>query len=430
MNTSSNSSSRSPRFNKPERAQVEWRPFALDQLLPWDHRARVIWKFVDSLDLSPLHEKVRAVEGEPGRNAVDPRILMSLWMLATLEGISSARQLERLCERDLAYMWICGNVGVNYHLLADFRVAHGEFLEQLLTDSVATLLHQNLVTLDTVAQDGMRVRANAGSSSFRREKTLRECRDEARQQVEKLSQERDDDSGGSSTRREEAARQRATKEQEERLVRALEELKKLQAQKEKNKKGSGDRARVSTTDPEARIMKMADGGFRPAYNVQFATDGASRIILGVEVSSSGSDRGQMAPMHQSLVEMYGKTPGKYLVDGAFTTREDVTSVEKGGTEVYGPIYNEKKLVESGENPYERKKQDTDEMFAFRQRMAADEAKQECKQRGSIAEFPNAVCRNHGLHQFPVRGRTKAKAVALWHALAHNFMRTFSLGYLT
>ncbi len=216
------------------------------------------------------------LEGGPGRDAVDPKILLALWMFATIEGISSARHLDRLCERDLAYLWICGEVKVNYHLLSDFRTAHGEFLDKLLTDTIATLLHQNLVTLETVAQDGMRVRANAGSSSFRRQPTLEQRRQEAAEQVRKLRDESEGDGEAApdaSNVRRVAAAQRAATEQEARVQQALENLVELQQQKEQRQKGSGAAARSSMTDPESRVMKMGDGGFRPAYNVQFATDG-------------------------------------------------------------------------------------------------------------------------------------------------------------
>ena len=169
---------------------------------------------------------------------MDPKILMSLWMLATIEGISSARQLDRLCTRDLPYMWICGGVGVNYHLLSDFRTAHGDFLDHLLSDTIATLLHQGVVTLELVAQDGMRVRANAGSSSFRRGKTLKKCRQQARQQVQQLRQESEDEAQqDASNKRRDAARKRAAEERQKRVEKALEELAELQEQKEKRKKG-------------------------------------------------------------------------------------------------------------------------------------------------------------------------------------------------
>jgi transposase len=410
---------------------MEWRPMALDQLLPSDHRARVVWRCVDSLDLLPLYQSIHAVEGKAGRDAVDPKILMTLWMLATIEGVSSARQLARLCERDLAYMWICGGVGVNYHLLSDFRTAHGEFLDQLLTDTVATLMHQGLVTLDKVAQDGMRVRAHAGSSSFRREKTLLQCRQQAREQVRRLREESENEAKqDASNARREAARKRAASEREQRIEKALEELAQLQEQKEKRKKGSGQAARCSTTDPEARNMKMADGGFRPAYNVQFATDGKARMIVAVDVTNSGSDRGQMTSMHQEVSQRYEKTPEHYLVDGGFATHEDVTKVEQRGSKVLAPIHGEEGMRKKGTDPYARARRDTDESYAFRQRMATVEAKQQYKQRSSIAEFPNAECRNRGLHQFRVRGLRKVRTVSLWHAVTFNFMRMVHLGCIT
>jgi transposase len=418
------------RVKRPQRDQIQWRDAALDQMIPKDHRVRAVWAYVDSLDLKPLYRKIQAVEGGVGRDAVDPKILMALWMFAIVEGVSSARHLARLCERDLPYMWICGEVGVNYHLLSDFRTAHGEFLDELLTDTIATLLHQNIVTLETVAQDGMRVRANAGKSSFRRKKSLEECRQEAAEQVKKLRDENTDDSANDvSNARRRAAAKRAAEERTKRVEEALKNLAELQEQKEQRKKGSGEEARCSTTDPEARNMKMADGGFRPAYNVQFATDGESRIIVSVDTTNNGSDGGQMTPMHQQVCGRHGKVPTNYLVDGGFATIEDITQVEKSGSKVAAPMTHEDRIVNRGGDPYARRIGDTDEMAAFRQRMTTDEAKTIYKQRPSIAEFPNAECRNRGLHQFRVRGLQKVRTVSLWYAITFNFMRMLSLGVL-
>lgn len=419
------------RVNRPHRDQIEWRPVALDDCVPSDHRVRLVWRYVESLDLSPLYQQIRAVEGEVGRNAIDPKILMALWLFATIEGISSARQLARLCERDLVYQWICGGVGVNHHRLSDFLTDHTQILDSLLTDTVATLIHQGLVTLNTVGQDGMRVRANAGSSSFRREATLKECRQAAQERVEQLRAEREDESlQGSSEQRRQAAQERAAVEREERIERALAELKELQQQKEKRKKGTGKDARASTTDPEARKMKMGDGGYRPAYNVQFATDGDARLIVGVEVTNSGSDRGQMAPMHETVGQRYHIIPEHYLIDCGFFTNEDITTLEQRGSKVYAPIRGEDSMRKKGTDPHARQKKDTDETYAFRQRMATEEAKARYKQRPAIAEFPNAECRNRGLYQFRVRGLEKVKAVALWHGLTFNLMRMIHLGYIT
>ena len=371
---------------------------------------------------------MQAVDGVAGRDAVDPKILLTLWMFAAIEGISSARQIDRLCQRDLAYMWICGGVGVNHHLLSDFYAAQGEFLDELLTDTIATLLHQGLVTLERVEQDGMRVRANAGSSSFRRKNTLEKHRNAADEQVQKLREERENESNkDSSNARRDAARKRAAEERKQRIDKALEELEELEQLKEKRRKGTGKTARCSTTDPEARNMKMGDGGFRPAYNVQFATDGKARVIVAVDVTNSGSDRGQMASLHKKVSERYGRVPGQYGVDCGFATKDDITAVEKRGSQVLAPVHGEAKMRENGTDPFARQRTDTDEMFAFRQRMATEEAKEAYKQRPSIAEFPNAECRNRGLHQFRVRGLEKVRTASLWYAVVFNFMRMINLG---
>jgi transposase len=415
------------RVKRAERLQVELRFASLNEMIPSDHRVRSVWAFVEGLDLSPLYKEIKAVEGHVGRDAVDPKILMALWLFATIEGVGSARLLARLCERDLAYMWICGGVGVNYHLLSDFRTGHGEFLDQLLTNSIATLLHRGIVTLETVAQDGMRVRANAGTSSFRTKPTLEAYRQQAAEQVQKLREEANDEQQSSSANaREKAARERAARERLERVDQALNDLKELEQQKEARKKGTAHKARCSTTDPQARKMKMANGGFSPAYNVQFAPDAKRRMIVSVDVSNNGSDGGQMAPRHEDIKNRYGRYPEKYLVDGGFSTKNDITLLERRGTQVFAPILQEDFMRARGNDPHARQPGDSDEMFTFRQRMATDQAKQIYKQRSSVAEFPNAECRNRGLQRFLVRGLSKVRTIALWHAITFNFMRSLTL----
>lgn len=420
------------RIKRPHRDQIQWQDASLDQLVPKDHRVRAVWAYVDSLDLTPLYQKIRAVEGGVGRDAVDPKILMALWMWATIEGISSARHVARNCEKDFTYRWICGEVGVNYHLLSDFRTDHGEFLDELLTDTIATLMHAKIVTLETVAQDGMRVRAHAGSGSFRRKKTLEQCRQEAAEQVKRLRDENDDDSANgqdASRTRRQAAVERAARERAAQIAEALKNLEELRQQKEQRKKGSGEKARCSTTDPEARQMKMGDGGFRPAYNVQFATDGGARMIVSVDVTNNGSDGGQMSPIHEAVCETYDKTPDNYVVDGGFSTIEDITTVEERGSRVAAPMTHEDRITKRGGDSHARRAQDTDAMFAFRQRMKTEDSKAILKQRPSIAEFPNAFCRNRGLHQFRVRGLEKVRTATLWYAITFNFMRMLHLGVL-
>jgi len=311
---------------------------------------------------------------------------------------------------------------VNYHTLAVFRTEHVELLDRVLTESVAVLMEEGLVTLDRVAQDGMKVRASAGAASFRRRETLEDHLRDARQQVETLKRELEADPGAAN-RRQQAARERAVRERAERLQKALARMPLVEAQKkgEEEKK----KARVSTTDAEAPVMKMSDGGYRPAYNVQLATDTATQIITGVDVTSSGGDQGKMAPMVEQHQERYGKTPDEMLVDGGFAKKDDITAVSapQGSTTVYAPVQVSKS---DKRDPHTPRKDDTPAVAAWRKRMATDEAKEIYKERAATAECVNAIARNRGLQQFRVRGRPKVLATVLWYVLAHNMMRAVAL----
>jgi transposase len=300
----------------PERTYVDPVPRSLDQLLPPEHTVRLVWDFTARLDLTPLYDAIRAVAGQPGRAATDPRLLFALWLSATIDGVGAARELDRLCREHLAYRWLGGGVALNYHTLADFRVQHADLLDQLLTDVVAALLAQELVTLQRVAQDGVKVRAAAGQASFHRQQTLERYRDEARTQVAALRLQADEDAGAVN-RRQQRARARAARERQQRAEQALRELADLREQKETRRHGSGvgDQARASSTDPQARVMKMADGGYRPAYNVQFATATAGGVIVGVAVTQAGSDGGQLQPMVAQLEQRYEQKPQEMVADG-------------------------------------------------------------------------------------------------------------------
>jgi transposase len=417
-----------PRVQQAQRDQMEWLPMALDDLIPKDHEVRSVWEFVGKMNLSLLYARIAAVEGQPGRNPIDPKILMALWMYATIDGVGSARRLDELCKHHHVYRWLCGGVSVNYHTLADFRTQHTELLSQLLTDSVASLLSAGLIELNRVAQDGMRVRASAGSSSFRRRATLEECYADAQAQVEALRAESEEADPAASNRRQEAARQRAVREKAAKLQQALEEMARLEAQKESREKGSKEKARVSTTDPETRKMKMADGGFRPAYNVQFSTTTDTQVIVGVDVINSGSDGGQLAPMNEQIHERYGKSPEETLVDGGFSTLKDIETLttSEHGTTVYAPIKDEERKRKMGEDPFAPRPGDSPAIAAWRQRMGTAEAKEIYKERAATAECVNAIARNCNLWFIRVRGLVKARAIALWHALAHNLRRALAL----
>jgi transposase len=355
------------------------------------------------------------VEGSAGRAAIDPKILLALWIYATLQRIGSARALAKLCADHSAYQWICGGVSVNYHTLADFRSQNGELLDRLLTESVARLLNTGLVTLNRVAHDGMRVRANAGSGSFRRQKRLEQFCAEAAEQVRALRKELDEDPGASDLRRK-AARERATRERKERIEEALRQYPEVREKKMKDK----DEARVSITDPDARRMHMPDGGFRPAYNVQLTTDTASQVIAGVEVIKSGSDGGQMVPAVRQLETRYQTTPSEFLTDGGFVKKEDIEQLASAphACKVYAPVPLPKVPGKAQDEPYSSESPTVSEWHS---RMATPEAKQIYKERAATAECVNALARNRGLQQFPVRGLKKVRAVVLLFALAHNLM---------
>lgn len=411
-----------PRLRRPERQQGEFRLVVLDRWLPADHQVRAVWEYVCQVDLGPLLARIQAVQGKPGRDATDPRILLCLWLYATLEGIGSARELDRLCTEHLAFMWICGGVTVNYHLLADFRVDHADVLDRLLTHSVAVLRREGLVDLECVAQDGMRVRASAGASSFRRRGKLEDYLHEAQVQVQRLQQELQHDPAAPQRQRQ-AAQQRAARERVERIEHALVELEKIEASREARKKGSGDQARASLTDPEARKMKMPDGGFRPAYNAQLATDTQSRIIVGVDMTNAVSDGGQMGPMLDEIKERHHQAPQAYLVDGGFTSRADISyAATQHQVIVYAPIKDEHKKLAAGQDPYAPQPRDSQAVQQWRQRMGTEEAQRLYRLRSATAEWTNAQARNRGLYRVTVRGLAKVKAVLLLYALVHNFVQ--------
>lgn len=418
------------RVLRPVREQLQWVPRDLEAVVPQDHPARAIWGLLDNLDLSAFYSSIKAVLDRPGRPATDPQVLLAVWLLGTVEGVGSARRLARLCEEHDAYRWICGGVPINYHMLSDFRVAHQAALDGLLTQIIASLMAAGAVTLEKVAQDGMRVRASAGASSFRRQERLEGCLEEARAQVARLAQEREHPDPGVS-KREQRARERAARERVERVEQALAYLPQAQEAKERQqqtlttaKRPKVTAPRTSTTDPQARVMKMPDGGFRPAYNVELATDKAKGVIVGVAVTAEGTDAGQALPMEEQVVKRTGQHPGAYLMDGGFATQENITTLEERGVTVYAPVRLPRNKPE-GER-YQPRYGDSPQVVRWRQRMATQEAKAVYKERGSTAEWANAQVRQHGVSQFRVRGLVKVTTVMLLVAVAHNLLRWTAL----
>ena len=360
-------------------------PTDLEALVPDDHPVRGIWALVERLDLSAYYDEIEARGSGPGRPATDPAVLLALWLFANAEGVGSARLLDQLCTRDAPYRWICGGVPVNYHTLSDFRVKHGKKLDGLMTQVLAVLMKEGVVKLRRVAQDGMKIRASAGAASFRRRQSLERCRREAEEQVRKLRREIAEDPSAS-TKRVAAAKNRAAKARLEAIDAALAELPTIEKQRaERDTKKPSDakrrgEIRVSTTDPESRVMKMADGGFRPAYNVQLATDD-SGFIVGVDVTNNGTDQPHVTPMLDEIARRTGKTPDEYLVDGGFVTLDNIETISGRGSTAYAPVPKRKN---NAVDPHVPKRDDTPAVAAWRVRMGTEDAKRIYVQRGVLA----------------------------------------------
>ena len=333
--------------------------------------------------------------------------------------MGSARALARLCEEHDAYRWLCGGVSVNYHTLADFRVEPTAELDELLTSSVAALMATGAVKLQRVAQDGVKVRASAGRGSFRRELRLARIRAEASAQVEALKREVHDEPQAT-TRRLAAARERAARERQQRVTEALAQLPAVTARRQQA--GLKGPARVSTTDPDARRMTMADGGVRPAFNGQFMTATDSQVIVGVALTNAGTDLGQLQPMVEQLHRRYGQRPREVLADGGYVALREIRALAAVGCRVYAPP----KAPRGQPRARDAQRRNDEATMEWRTRMTTEAGQEIYKERAATSECVNAAARNRGLQQLLVRGLRKGRAILLWFALAHNLLRAAAL----
>ena len=414
---------RGTRLREANRAQLAWGRIDLDAQLPDDHPVRAICAVTARLDLSALYAHIEARDQRAGAPAIDPKILLGLWVYATSEGEGSAREIWRLTQVHAAYRWICGGVEVGYHTLSDFRSQRGEVVNALITQVLALLMKPDLVDLSRVAQDGTRVRASAGTSSFRREQTLQELMQEARAQLNAVTQEAADPALSA---RRAAAIKRGVQQRIERLEAALKQIPDVTETKKRS--GAKDATvRVSTTDPDARVMKMGDGGFRPAFNVQFATTAdEARVIVGVDVTNRGSDAGQSTPMLQQIEQRTGMRPADMLVDGGYAQHQAIDQAAEQQVTLYAPVLKPRKG--DTRDPHAPREDDSEAVAAWRQRMGTEEAKEIYKQRAATAETVNADAKEHrGLDSFAVRGLDKVLSTASLFALTYNILRLITLG---
>jgi transposase len=472
------------------RNQNCWAAIDLERLIPRDHAARGIWAMVSQLDLSGLEERIRAVEGRAGQSSLDPRLLMSLWIYGCSEGVSSARELSRLCDYEPGCLWLTGMQPINYHTLSSFRVEHKEELNRLFVQVLGLLSSEGLIEMKRITQDGTKVRAFAGGNSFRREKHLRQHLEMARQQVASLG---NPDEEESNEKRQRQARERGQKEKQARLEEALKELEQLQ---QGRKKSETDNVRASSSDPQARVMKQANGGFAPSYNVQITTDATCGLVVGVDVTQAGNDCDQLEKAIDRVEANTGKTPQQVLVDGGYTMKHDnIERMAERGIDLIGPevanssdeslkrrgvqpeFYPDKfdydqasdtfrcpagkilKHIQARQrgNSYEHdyrasvadcstcpfqvqccpksaarqvvRKQESPAVQAFRIKMQSEEAQELYRQRARIAEFPHAwIKEKFGLRQFRLRGLKKVGIEALLACLTYNICQWIRLNW--
>lgn len=481
---------RAARVQPIHREQLVFRPVDVEQLVEPDHPVRAIWELVGQRDLSRFYAKIEAVEGGAGRPAIDPRLLISLWIFAYSQGVSSARELEKLCQYHPAYQWLCGADPVGAHTLSDYRMAHGPALKDLAMQVLALLAEEKMVDLEQVTQDGTKIQAAAGADTFRREPTLQKHLERARQRVEELANAVEEESHP----RRRQAQQRAARERVSRMEKALQELEKVRAERQPEEKA---KARASCSDPEARLMKQPDGGFAPSYNVQFTVDAKQTVIVSLEVTQDGTDPKQLLPALQRLQQEAGRLPTQVIADGAYPSRENIVATAAAGVDLIGPpvgsprqgernyqargitpefrpevfawdaanhsytcpagkrLEYKGKRVETGHTEYTyraefeecaacahkgqccptstktgrtiTRTEEGPEVVAFRAKMETPEAKAVYKKRGQVAEFPHACIKERfALRQFSVRGLPNVKIEAWWVALAFNIQQWIRL----
>lgn len=415
------------KLKHPCRNQMEMQFNCLDTLLPADHRARDIWDFVNSLDTRPCYAQLNTFDGKDGRPAISPQVLLALWIYSILDGNISARKLSTLCESHNAYKWIAGGVQINRTTLSDFRKLNPFVFEDLLTNCLAVMLKSGLIEDTDFAQDGTRVKANAGFNSYHREATLEEMRKKIKEYIANLSE----DSYESKQNSKDAAIK------ENRLKRVEEALAMIQNERTiKEDNGNKNRqpptqedlieVRGSTTDPAARKMKMGDGGFRLAYNVQLATGIDSRVIFGVDVVTTldpGTSPRMMAAVHSRLRTLNMEAPQNWIGDCAYSAKSDVEDAARffPNCRYYAPP-----KTKSGIDPKRHRKTDSPAVKKWRDLIGQEDVKELYKHRCSTAEFSNAQMKNRGWGQFLVRGLERVKSCAILHAIAHNISRYFNL----
>ena len=409
----------------PDRAQLRWDMVDLESQLPEDHRARLVWTFVEGLDLRAFYARIKARDDVAGRPATDPRVLLAVWVYATLEGIGAARAIDRLCRQHAAYRWLCGGAPVNHDLLAEFRRDNGARLDGLLTQSLTGLIAERLITLEELTIDGTKVRACAGRGSLSQRQRLQKIEKAVADRLAALKSELENDPAEPERRRQKRALQAAA-QRARRVERARQKLAELAQEKTRRAKTHATEEaqkggpRVSVSDPEARVMRLPDGATAPAWNVQVAT--SSGFIIGIDPTDRRRDSGLAPGVIENIVERCGRAPQRVLADTTAMTRQDIAGLAERYPDltVYSPPPAERLDVTAATLRHRRWKRrcEPPAVQAWRARMASQDGHQTYRRR-KLTERVHGIIKNRGMSRFLVHGRDKVRAVCLLHALALN-----------
>jgi len=411
------------RLLRPQRDQMRLEVVDLDSQLPPDHPARMVWGFVEAQDLQPLRERIKSRAGEPGRPASDPAVLLALWLYATVDGVGSARAIERLCGQHAAYRWIAGGVPANHDMLSQFRREGGDWLDAMLTRSLGGLIAEGLLSLEEVAVDGTKTRARAGQSSLAGPRRLDRVRQAVGEHIAQLRAELDLGPTEAERRRQQR-RLRAAEQREERIKRATKRMEEFEADKEarakRDKREAARPQKVSLSDPEVRRMRMPDGATAPAWNVQVATAGG--FIVGIEPTERRNDSGLVPDMVMQIQRRCARLPERLLADQTAMPIKDIA--ELGETDpalcIYSPVPAARAEISAAAARVRssQRRHEPQAVKAWRERMGSEEA-QAVYGRRKLTEWVHAMMKNRGFGRMPVHGLKKVRVVCLLHALAHN-----------
>jgi transposase len=409
----------------PDRAQLRWDMVDLDSQLSDDHRARLVWAFVEDLDLSEFYDRIKARDAVAGRPATDPRVVLAVWLYATLEGIGSARAIDRLCQQHAAYRWLCGGAPINHDLLAGFRRENAALLDRLLTQSVTGLIAEKLITLEELAIDGTKVRAHAGRGSMCKGKRLESIEKAVAERVAELKSELDTDPAEPERRRKKRALQAAearaqrVKQAQQKLT-ALVQEKAERAKTHPTEEAAKGEPKVSVSDPEARVMRLPDGAAAPAWNVQVAT--ANGFIVEIDPTDRRQDSGLAPGLVEKVAERCGSAPQRLLADTTAMTQDDIVELAEQHPDltVYSPPPPERPNVSAKtlRNRRWKRRHEPPAVKAWRARMASEEG-QEVYRRRKLTERAHGIIKTRGMTRFLVHGREKVRSVCLLQALALN-----------